>query len=147
MIQDVNWGEKKLEEEVVEKQAKRNYLFGEFLKSINETKRDSFDEDEKDVRFVANMMLGNSIETVLYANEVNQLPDIPKRAHYLYLLKSVPKGRRFAKGVKADKELVSRLQIIKDYFICNDRRAKEINQIITDTQLDEIVAAMDKGGR
>jgi hypothetical protein len=93
------------------------------------------------------MMLGNSIETVLYANEVNQLPDIPKRAHYLYLLKSVPKGRRFAKGVKADKELVSRLQIIKDYFICNDRRAKEINQIITDSQLDEIVAAMDKGGR
>lgn len=143
---DINFFEVKAEvkEELKEK---RNYLFGEFLKSINETKRDMFDETEKDVRFVSNMMLGKSIETVLYANEMNKIAHIPKRAHYMFLLSVVPKGRRYAKGNKGDAAMIKKVALVKKYFECNEKRAKENLALLTDAQLKEIKQSMNEGGR
>jgi len=144
---EVNLFESVEEEAIEEKIEKRNYLFGEFLNSINETKRDVYDEDEKDVRFIANMMLGNSVETVLYANEMNLVRHIPARAHYLFLLNMVPKGRRYAKGIKADAKKVKRISVIKEYFACNDKRAVEIDDIITDEEVKTIKKLMTIGGK
>jgi len=144
---EVNLFESVEEEAIEEKIEKRNYLFGEFLNSINETKRDVYDEDEKDVRFIANMMLGNSVETVLYANEMNLVSHIPARAHYLFLLNMVPKGRRYAKGIKADAKKVKRISVIKEYFECNDKRAGEIDDIITDEEVKTIKKLMTIGGK
>lgn len=120
---------------------------GEFLKTINYTKQNILtEENEKEyVPFVINKCLSRTIDTVLYAQEMNQRWFIDKRLHYDFLLNIIRKNRsRF--GGKIEKEKFDQLEMIQDYYTCNAIRAKEILTILSNDNLASIKKSLETGG-
>jgi len=119
----------------------------DYLNSINYDKQDIMDDETQKeyVPFLINRFLSAQIDTVLYANEVNQRPFLSPRMQYDYLRHSIRSKRRFCKWMK--KEKIEKVELLKNFFEYNQLRAEEIADIISDEQLIEIKASMDTGGQ
>lgn len=87
----------------------------DFLNSINTNKTNLFESSEAPEAldklyspFVVSRALSYSPECLLYAAELNQrgLKEfaIPNRMHYEFYLNSIPKGKRFNKWAKPEKD-------------------------------------------
>lgn len=117
-----------------------------FMKSIQVTKEPIMNssEDEKDyVPFLMNRGLSQYIDSILYANEMNQNHHLDKRMQYDYYMQSIRKmSRKFVKWAKrADAEV---LEAIQEYYQCNRKRALEALQIIKPSDIEFIVNLMKK---
>jgi hypothetical protein len=102
---------------------------------------------EKDyLPFIVNKALSFNIQTILFSNEMNLNPKIPKKWQYDFLFYAVPKGKRFDKWIKSpvDEDEVS---IIQAYFDINKNRALEFLSILTKEQINIIKSKQEKGGR
>ena len=119
-----------------------------YLTAINYSKVDVIEDDpvaEKEyVPFVINRCLSYFIDTILYVNEVNQYPDIPKRMQFIYLKDSIRKNKRFSKWLKAEK--IDNLELIQEYYGYNNKKAREALLILTPENIDEIKERMYTGG-
>lgn len=118
----------------------------EFLKSINYTKEDLMsDETEKSyVPYLINHFLSGTVDTVLYANEMNTRQFMDVRMQYDYLRLSIRKNKRFSKWLK--KEKPEKIEALKTFFNYSTRRAEEISQLISDDDIEEINKSMNRGG-
>lgn len=118
----------------------------EFLKSINYSKEDLMTEDtEKSyVPYLINHFLSGTVDTVLYANEMNKRQFMDVRMQYDYLRLSVRKNKRFSKWLK--KEKLEKIETLKTFFNYSTRRAEEISQIISEDDLEQINKSMQRGG-
>jgi len=89
---------------------------------------------EKDYNpWLSNMALSNHADTVLYANEMNRLSFLPKRAQYEYFLAAIRKRKRFGypkSNMADDVELVARV------YEVNHTRAKEYLSLLSKQQLN-----------
>ena len=115
----------------------------EFVKSINDTKQDLMTGTENDdlqekgyTPFVVNRSMSYFVDTVLYANEINQYGHLDNKLQYHYLLYSIPKKKRFSKWYKPEK--TEDLEAVSEYFKCNYLRANEILKIINKNDIDFI---------
>ena len=74
----------------------------EFTKTINETKRNLIDEDpevEKDyIPFLVNRSLGYFMDTIMYANEMNQKNSLDHKLQYDFLLNILDHVRDLVSG-------------------------------------------------
>lgn len=101
---------------------------------------------EKDYpAFMANRGLSYFIDTIMYANDMNQHAAIPGIMQYEYLFYSVPKKKRFTKWSKPDKS--EDVALVTEYYGYSKRRAEEALKLLTPEQLDQIRQTLDKGGR
>ena len=118
----------------------------EFLKSINYTKEDLMtDETEKCyVPYLINHFLSGTVDTVLYANEMNTRQFMDVRMQYDYLRLSVRKNKRFSKWLK--KEKPEKIEALKTFFNYSTRRAEEISSLISDDDLEAIIKSQTRGG-
>jgi hypothetical protein len=123
----------------------------DFVNSINDTKKNLMvgtDNDELAEKgynpFLVNKAFSYFIDTILYANEINQFHQLDNKLQYEYLLNGVKKGKRFSKWAKKvdDKDL----ETIVEYYGCNYARAAEIQKIINKKQLDLLKNKLQKGG-
>ena len=122
-------------------------LFKEVIPSILQTKKSVINQDnERDyVPFVVNRALSQHYDCVMYANQMNMLPHTDKLLQYHFYLHSIrPYKRPFQKWHK--KETVEALYIIKEYYKCSNEKAKEISNILSGVQIDELKKRLDKGG-
>ena len=100
---------------------------------------------EKDyVPFIVNKSLSYFVDSILYANEINQYPNLDNKLQYQYLLNSVPKGKRFSKWSK--KEITEDISAISEYYNCNYQKSAEILKIINKKDLGMIKQLLQKGG-
>jgi len=112
----------------------------DFLKSINDTKKNVMDEDENVEKlyapFVINRCMSFFPDTILYANEMNRNYELDNKLQYDYFLNSVRKRKRFSKWLK--NESSDDLELIKYHFNYSDRKAKEVIDILGTEGIEKI---------
>ncbi|BAU40089.1 hypothetical protein [Ralstonia phage RSP15] len=95
--------------------------------------------------FIINRGIAQTIDGVLFANEMNKLPGITKQMHYGYLNRSLIKKKRYAKWPKK-LAMDEHLEIVSNYYNVSIEEAQTYLEILTPDQINEIKAKMDTGG-
>ena len=120
----------------------------DWLNSINLTKKNLIGEDasiEKEYPpFIINKCLSGHLDTVLFANEMNQYHFLPKKMQYDFFLNSVRKKKRFSPWLRQDK--IQDLDYVKRYYGFSNEKAKQALKILTNEQLAFIKSKFETGG-
>lgn len=119
-------------------------LFKDILPSLQLTKKYCL-EDEKDyVPFVVNKFISLHDDGLFFAAEMNQYPDLPKRAQYDFYFHALKAKRRpFVKRDKPVKE--DDVELVKQYFGYNDAKARDALRILNTNQLEMIRKVLTVG--
>jgi len=121
---------------------------GDILNSINLTKdADLIDEYNKSdyVPFLINRGLSFYPETILHANFLNSQHHLDRILQYKYYLSAIKKKKRFSKWLKNCKPSEDIL-IISKYYNISVNKVKEISDMITSEDLDNMRKYLDIGG-
>ena len=119
----------------------------DFVNSVSHNKQDLFKEDisESDyIPFVVNKSLSYFVDTILYANEMNQRGQLDNRLQYSYLLNSIRPAKRFAKWVK--REDSNDLDAVKEYYGYSNEKASHALSILSSDELSMIKEQLQRGG-
>jgi hypothetical protein len=122
-------------------------LFKDIIPSILQTKKvEVTQENERDyVPFVVNKALSFHKDCVLFANEMNKVPNIDGILQYHYHLHSIRAYKRpFQKWQKLVKD--ADLLALKEYFNYSNERAKEAMTVLSPDDLVKIKKSLFKGG-
>ena len=121
----------------------------EYLTAINYTKEDLLNTEDESVEkeyppFVINRCLSYFIDTVLYANEMNQRGYLDKKIQFDYLTKSIRKNKRYSKWLKRESE--ENLDVIKEFYGYSNTKAREVLDIIGDEEIELMRQQLSTGG-
>ncbi len=122
----------------------------DFINDINFGKKNLLKDDDKGIlekeynSFIINRGLSYFSDTALYANEMNLRHELDKKMQNDYLLHSIRPKKRFSKWAKSKKE--ERIDLIKQYFNYSNQKAREVLDIITDEEYNQIKQAFETGG-
>ena len=122
----------------------------DFINDINFGKKSLLKDDDKGIlekeynSFIINRGLSYFSDTVLYANEMNLRHELDKRMQNDYLLHSIRPKKRFSKWSKNKKE--ERVDLINQYFNYSNQKAREVLDIITDEEYNQIKQVFETGG-
>lgn len=120
----------------------------EYLNAINYTKQDIMVDDiaEKGYNaFMVNRGLSYFNDTVLMANEMNQYAHLDNRLQFDFLINIVRKKKRFSKWAKAKSS--SDVEVIKEYYGYSNEKARQVYDLISVDQMEELKKKVYKGGR
>lgn len=120
----------------------------EYLTAINDTKKDIMVDDiaEKGYNaFMVNRGLSYFNDTVLMANEMNQHAHLDNRLQFDFLINIVRKKKRFSKWAKAQSS--SDVEVLKEYYGYSNEKARQVYDLITLDQMEELKKKVYKGGR
>ena len=109
-----------------------------FVNEITYGKQNIFNDETKDqyIPFIVNRALSYFPDCILYSNDLNMYPDLPKAFQNGHYLNSISKRKRFSKWAKKlDDESIS---LITDLYQCNERKAAEILSVLTPTELNSL---------
>ena len=117
-----------------------------WLNSINFKKENILDEDptEKYPAFVVNKCLSGSLDSVLFANEMNKSHFLDPKLQYDFLLNSLRKKRRFAPWLKKGK--IDDIDAVKKYYGYSNEKAQQALRILTKEQITYIKQKLNTGG-
>ena len=118
-----------------------------WLNSINFTKENLLEEDPtlKYPAFVVNKCLSGSLDSVLFANEMNKSHHLDSKLQYDFYLNSLRKKKRFAPWLKKGK--TEDLDAVKKYYRYSNEKAEQAMRILTKEQIKYIKQKLDTGGR
>lgn len=123
----------------------------DFIKSASNTKQNLIAESdnpeyvEKQYNpYLVNKGFSYFPDTILHANEMNRLFDIPNHAQYIYYFDVLRKRNRFKKWNKLGKN--HDLDTIQEYYQCNRNVAKQYLKALSPENLEIINKNMTKGG-
>lgn len=123
-------------------------LFKEIIPSILQTKSPVVTpENESDyVPYIVNKALSFHYDCVMYANQMNMIPNTDKLLQYHYLMHAVRGYRRpfqkWQKLIKSDD-----LELVKEYFKYSNEKAKDALALLSPSDLQEIRNRLSKGGK
>jgi hypothetical protein len=123
----------------------------DFIGSVSETKKDLIEENpevENDyAAYIINRGLGYFPDTVLYANEMNLYPDIPKKAQYYYYFASLRKRKRRSKWFKLEEN--PNANMVQRTYNVRAEVAKQYLEILTEDDLKTIrdITNVDDSGK
>ena len=89
--------------------------------------------------------MSHHIDTMMYAHEMNQYPNLDKKLHYDFLINIVRPRKRFSPWGK--KQKVKDLDLVKKYYGYSNDKAIQALRILTPNQLDYIKQKLNKGGK
>ena len=126
------------------------YELKEYLKSINLTKQNLMDSEDKVWErryssFIINKCLAPFNDTILLVNEMNHHNHLDNKMQYDFLLNSLRKQNRYAPWMKASKS--KNLEYVKEYFGYNNEKARSALNVLNDKQIAYIKSKLNKGGR
>lgn len=123
----------------------------DYVNAINQSKQDIIrDSDnpelaEKDYNsFIINRQMSYFMDTVLFANDMNERHHVPHIFQFDYLINSVRPRKRFTKWAKKGKD--EDIEAVREWYQCNNARAEEALSILTPDQLNTIKTKLEKGG-
>jgi hypothetical protein len=121
---------------------------GHWLTSINFSKENLIGEIPENISsytpYIINKCVAGHLDTILFANELNQYPYISKDMQYAFYLHSLRKKKRYTPWVK--KEDAENLAVIKEYYGYNDKRAMEALRLLNREEINFIKQRLNKGG-
>ena len=120
----------------------------DWLNSINQTKENLMEDpsNKKDYPpYIINRCMSGHVDCILYANEMNMQPHLPKDMQYAFYLNSIRKRKRFSPWIRKDK--VKDIEIVKQYYGYSNEKATQALKILNNTQLNFIKQRLEKGGQ
>ena len=125
------------------------YPLKDYLNTINQTKQYLMDEDpgwEKNYpAYVINKCMSQHMDTIMYANEMNQYQGLDKKLQYDFFINIVRPRKRFSPWGK--KQKVKDLEIVKQYYGYSTEKALQALRILSPEQLEIIRDKLNKGGK
>tara|TARA_R100000234_G_scaffold98252_1_gene66743 strand:+ start:39 stop:431 length:393 start_codon:yes stop_codon:yes gene_type:complete len=127
------------------------YELKEYLKSINNTKQNLMDSEDKmwEKRypsFIINKCLApTGMHECLVVNEMNFHNHLDNKLQYDFLLNSLRKQNRYASWMKASK--TKNLEYVKEYFGYSNEKAKSALKVLSEKDIANIKERLKKGGR
>ena len=126
------------------------YPLKDYLNSINVTKKNLMEDEDPDWEknyspFVINKCMSHHIDTVMYANEMNQYPNLDKKLQYDFFINTVRSRKRFSPWGK--KEKVKDIELVKEFYGYSTEKAMQALRILTNNQLVVIKEKLNKGGK
>lgn len=152
---------KKSEDKPKETKAVKKPALFDFLNNINDgskgqnllqnttafVEESNPDSDDKGyVSFMINRGLSYYIDTVLYANAMNERSHIPSKMQYDFYRHSLRPRKRFSKWFKAEDD-TEILEIIKSEYGYSSIKAREALSLFTAEAIDNLRKKHDKGGK
>jgi len=123
----------------------------DYVTNINGAKKDLIrDSDNHDLMekaynpFLVNRALSYFIDTIMYANEINQAKHIDSLLQNDYYLNSIRSGKRFSKWAKPVEN--SDIDSIQEYYKVSYMKALDIIKVLSKEQIDLIKIKIIKGG-
>ncbi len=121
----------------------------DWLNSINLTKKNLIDEDpslEKEYNpYIINRIYSGHLDSVMFANEMNQYAFLPKKIQYDFYLNSLRSKKRFSPWLRKDK--IKDLDYVKRYYGYSNEKAQQALKILTKQQLNFIRSKFETGGK
>jgi hypothetical protein len=120
----------------------------DYLKAINETKKDIMVDDiaEKEYNpFIINRGLSFFSDTILFANEMNRYHHLDHRLQFDFFINIIRKKKRWSKWIKPQE--VDNLELIKEYYGYSDEKAKSALELMNNEQIEELKQRIYKGGK
>ena len=120
----------------------------DYLKAINETKKDIMVDDvsEKEYNaFIINRGLSFFNDTVIYANEMNKYHHLDNRLQFDFFINIIRKKKRFSKWIKPQE--IENLELIKEYYGYSNEKAKSVLSLLNNVQIEELKQRIYKGGK
>lgn len=110
----------------------------DFLNTITYTKNNIYSQETAKgyVPFIVNRSLSYFIDTVLYANDMNQFADMDPRLQYSYFLSSISRRKRFSKWAKKVEH--EDVDLIMQLYECNRTRAAELLSLLLPAELENL---------
>lgn len=121
----------------------------DFIKDLSKEKKNILEDDllsnnESYNQFVINKAFSYFPDTILHAATMNLHQELPNVFHNKYFLEAISSRNRFSKWHKPSKN--ENVEMVKNYYKCNIRQAREYVSILTEEQLDFIKKKTDVGG-
>ena len=120
-LNDINYGKKNLMVNDVDHQVEKQYL-----------------------PFIVNKGLSYTMDTVIYANEMNIRPYTDKKLQFDYLINTIRRNKRFPKWINHEED--ENIRVIMDYYGYNVQRAKEVLSLHSMEEISQLKEKLDKGG-
>ena len=126
------------------------YQLSDYLNAINVNKEPLLDESESYTKqsyppFVVTRCLSYFPDTLFAANEMNTRPHLDSKMHFDFLRGAVRPRKRFSRWLKREED--ARVAALIEYYGISTRKAREALLVLSESVLNEITAAVDKGGR
>ena len=127
------------------------YPLKDYLNSINLNKNDLMGEDSdpawksKYPAYIINKCMSHHMDTVMYANEMNQYSFLDSKMQYDFYIHIVRPKRRFSPWGK--KKKIDDLDLVKRYYGYSTDKAIQALRILSPNQIDYIKDKLNKGGK
>ena len=126
------------------------YPLSAYLNSINLDKKSVFQTEdpgwEKNYpAYVINKCMSQHMDTIMYANEMNQYQGLDKKLQYDFFINIVRPRKRFSPWGK--KQKVKDLELVKQYYGYSTEKALQALRILSPEQLEIIRDKLNKGGK
>jgi hypothetical protein len=124
------------------------YELKDYLNSINHQKNNLLDEDNAIKGYppyIINRCLSGTIDTIMYANEMNINHFLDNDVQYIFLLNSLRPKKRFSPWLRVDK--LKDLEVVKQYYGYSNEKAKTALGMLSKDQLDYIKSRLNVGGK
>ena len=115
----------------------------DYVKNINT--KTQYDEDLSGyVPFLTNRTLAMHMDTIMFAEQMNQYHSLSPQLQYDFYYYGVRKGRRFGFPKKVEDH--PQLEMVMNYFSYSRIKAEQALEILSEGDLMEIRKTLDKGG-
>ena len=114
-----------------------------YVKSIN--KKDYQYDLSGYVPFLTNRAFAGFIDTIMFAEQMNQYHRLSPELQYDFYYYGIRKGSRFDPIPKVAEP--AGLDIVMEYYQYSKQKALEVMSLLSKKDLLNIAASMDKGGR
>ena len=95
--------------------------------------------------FLTNRCFAMHIDTVMFAEEMNQYHQLGPELQYDFYFHSIRQGKRF--GFPPKPEEYSNLELVMNYFGYSKQKAIEALRLLTPEDIQDIMVKNDKGGK
>lgn len=119
----------------------------DFVNAISHTKENLIVDDWSERQynpFIINKALSFGPDTVIQCNEMNSRPHLDKKLQFDFLCHIITKKQRYNKWMK--KEKLEAIEIVKQYYGYNAKKAQEVLSILSKQQIDSLKQKLQKGG-
>ena len=116
----------------------------DYVKNINS--KAEYDTDLSGyVPFLTNRAFAMHLDTILYAEQMNQYHTLAPQLQYDFYHSGVKQGRRF--GFPKKPQDHPQLELVQRYYGYSREKAEEALLLLTEADLAEIRKSFDQGGR
>lgn len=127
-----------------------SHQLSDYLNAINVNKEPLLDESESYTKqsyppFVVTRCLSYFPDTLFAANEMNIRPHLDSKMHFDFLRGAVRPRKRFSKWLKREED--ARVAALAEYYGISTRKAREALSVLSEDDINDILAAVDKGGK